>query len=217
MSGVRWQQETSFHFPSNIIYDLVPGKLTHQIKISYYLYYFHLMSSRCLWDRFWAPVFLPLTILRRWFRCNFNLFLVWPCGYSTVFCCFFFCFCVVVFFVFFFFFFFFFLFLFLLFFFFFCFFFCFVLFCFVLLVFCPIYCLNVILSRSCLTLWSPYGESGRGKRELLALLFIGLCRVYCLSCITQTRLFKYTENFTTKNWKFLDKNSDIFFIFLLKP
>ena len=33
-------------------------------------------------------------------------------------------------------------------------------------------------------------------------------------CITKTRLFKYTENFTTKNWKFSDKNS--IFIFLLK-
>ena len=30
--------------------------------------------------------------------------------------------------------------------------------------------------------------------------------------ITKTRLFKYTEIFTTKNWKFLDKNSDIFHI-----
>ena len=28
--------------------------------------------------------------------------------------------------------------------------------------------------------------------------------------ITKTRLFKYIENFTTKNWKFLDKNTDIF-------
>ena len=29
--------------------------------------------------------------------------------------------------------------------------------------------------------------------------------------ITKTSLFKYTENFTTKkNWKFSDKNSDIF-------
>ena len=33
--------------------------------------------------------------------------------------------------------------------------------------------------------------------------------------ITKTRLFKYIEKFTTKNWKFSDKNSDIF-IFLLK-
>ena len=28
--------------------------------------------------------------------------------------------------------------------------------------------------------------------------------------IRKTRLFKYIENFTTKNWKFSDKNSDIF-------
>ena len=34
--------------------------------------------------------------------------------------------------------------------------------------------------------------------------------------ITQTRLFKYIENFTTKTWKFSDKKSNIFFIFLLK-
>ena len=33
--------------------------------------------------------------------------------------------------------------------------------------------------------------------------------------ITKKCLFKYIENFTTKNWKFSDKNSD-FFIFLLK-
>ena len=28
----------------------------------------------------------------------------------------------------------------------------------------------------------------------------------------KTRLFKYTENFTAKNWKFSDKSSDIFHI-----
>ena len=28
----------------------------------------------------------------------------------------------------------------------------------------------------------------------------------------KTRLLKYIENFTTKNWKFSDKNSDIFHI-----
>ena len=31
-------------------------------------------------------------------------------------------------------------------------------------------------------------------------------------CITKTRLFKYIENFTTKNWIFSDNNSDIFHI-----
>ena len=30
--------------------------------------------------------------------------------------------------------------------------------------------------------------------------------------ITKTLLFKYIENFTTKNWKFLDKKFDIFFL-----
>ena len=28
----------------------------------------------------------------------------------------------------------------------------------------------------------------------------------------ENSLFKYIENFTTKNWKFSDKNSDIFHI-----
>ena len=31
--------------------------------------------------------------------------------------------------------------------------------------------------------------------------------------ISKTRLFKYIENFTTKNWQFSDKNSDIFHIY----
>ena len=34
-----------------------------------------------------------------------------------------------------------------------------------------------------------------------------------LGIITKTCLFKYTENFTTKKWKFSDKNSDIFHIY----
>ena len=33
-----------------------------------------------------------------------------------------------------------------------------------------------------------------------------------LDPITKTRIFKYIEKFTTKNWKFSDKNSDIFHI-----
>ena len=35
-------------------------------------------------------------------------------------------------------------------------------------------------------------------------------------CITKTCLYKYTENFTTKNWNFSDENNLIVFIFLLK-
>ena len=34
--------------------------------------------------------------------------------------------------------------------------------------------------------------------------------------ITKTRLFKYTENFTTITWKFSDKSSDIFSYFCSK-
>ena len=34
--------------------------------------------------------------------------------------------------------------------------------------------------------------------------------------ITKTRLFKYTENFTTKKWQISDKKKLIFFIYLLK-
>ena len=30
--------------------------------------------------------------------------------------------------------------------------------------------------------------------------------------ITKTHLFKYIENFTTKKWKFSDKNAGIFYI-----
>ena len=40
--------------------------------------------------------------------------------------------------------------------------------------------------------------------------------LYNLS-ITKTRLFKYIENFTTENWKFADKNSDIFFMYNVYP
>ena len=33
-----------------------------------------------------------------------------------------------------------------------------------------------------------------------------------MSIIAKTRLFKYTENFTSKTWKFLDNKTDIFHI-----
>ena len=36
-------------------------------------------------------------------------------------------------------------------------------------------------------------------------------RFYIFFLITKTRLFKYTENFTTKKWKFSDKKIQIFF------
>ena len=37
--------------------------------------------------------------------------------------------------------------------------------------------------------------------------------VLCVYFITKTRLFKYTEKFTTKKWKFSGKKSDIFHIY----
>ena len=45
---------------------------------------------------------------------------------------------------------------------------------------------------------------------------INVGKLWFKGFIMKTRLFKYIENFTTKNWKLPDKNSDIFFIFLLK-
>ena len=38
------------------------------------------------------------------------------------------------------------------------------------------------------------------------------CRTIYVCIITKTRLFKFIENFTIKNLKFSDKNSDIFHI-----
>ena len=48
--------------------------------------------------------------------------------------------------------------------------------------------------------------------KILQSNFNGL-NIFCF--ITKTRLFKYIENFISKNWKFSDKKL-IFFIFLLK-
>ena len=49
-------------------------------------------------------------------------------------------------------------------------------------------------------------------KEIITLLSdmkINIDFVLFLYHITKTSLFKYTENFTTKNWKFSDTNSDI--------
>ena len=40
--------------------------------------------------------------------------------------------------------------------------------------------------------------------------------MFFLLAITKPRLFKYTENFSTQNWKLSDKKILIFSIFLLK-
>ena len=68
---------------------------------------------------------------------------------------------------------------------------------------------------------SLFGASGRlhvlrdcgisRESSLIFFLFV-CCRSNPVWKITKTRLFKYIENFITKNWKFSDKNSDIFHI-----
>ena len=40
----------------------------------------------------------------------------------------------------------------------------------------------------------------------IVFIFIYLFIFFFCNNITKTRLFKYIENFTTKNWKFSDKN-----------
>ena len=57
---------------------------------------------------------------------------------------------------------------------------------------------------------TPHRNSEPLSKEFWTLL----CKLWCvLHHITKTRLFKYTENFTTKKWQFFrKKNSDIFHI-----
>ena len=45
---------------------------------------------------------------------------------------------------------------------------------------------------------------------------IGNYMAGCVTFITKTRLYKYIENFTSKNWKFSHIKLWYFFIFLLK-
>ena len=52
--------------------------------------------------------------------------------------------------------------------------------------------------------------------ESLSTLYKLEALIALLSTITKTRLFKYIENFATKNGKFSDENFWYFFIFLLK-
>ena len=52
-------------------------------------------------------------------------------------------------------------------------------------------------------------HNSRWKRVLGKYFSYFSMRIYT---IMKTRLFKYIENFTTKNWKFSDKNSDILHI-----
>ena len=64
-------------------------------------------------------------------------------------------------------------------------------------------CEVFIFLRSLYTL--PLLVTGRAYYVIVALHYV-------LASITKTRLFKYIENFTAQNWKFSNKNSNIFHI-----
>ena len=64
--------------------------------------------------------------------------------------------------------------------------------------------------------WKSERVPDKTALHVLLLFFLSL---YCkdpAQTITKTCLFKYTENFTTKKWKFTDKKFWYFFIFLPK-
>ena len=54
------------------------------------------------------------------------------------------------------------------------------------------------------------------QRRSRSVCAFGQSGMSILCFITKTSLFKYTENFTTKKWKFSDKISDIFSYFFSK-
>ena len=60
--------------------------------------------------------------------------------------------------------------------------------------------------------WSGIVNSLQNLVKTYSIVYSGLYMKF----ITKTSLFKYTENFTTEKWKFLGKNSNLFFKFLLK-
>ena len=78
----------------------------------------------------------------------------------------------------------------------------------------PVYYCMEFLPLTLYKFWDVRPGSFQQFREWLN----SLCTVKALSdqmpycVITKTRLFKYTENFTTKNWKFSDKKFDSFHI-----
>ena len=60
------------------------------------------------------------------------------------------------------------------------------------------FCIDRFICGVCFVIIYSWSLSGFGASEGL--------------CITKTRLFKYIENFISKNWEFSDKNSNIFHI-----
>ena len=66
-------------------------------------------------------------------------------------------------------------------------------------------CAKTQISLRICAVWSEF--------SLIAGAFYSL---RAIQSITKTSLFKYTENFTSKKWKFSDKKLWYFFILLLK-
>ena len=58
--------------------------------------------------------------------------------------------------------------------------------------------------------WSDWTDAQADLSLLSAETILLVCHEAAYIVITKTRLFKYIENSTSKNWKFSDKNSDIF-------
>ena len=79
------------------------------------------------------------------------------------------------------------------------------------------YSINGLMLTESLAAWNEKSTTATQSRtpditletEPLS-FFLSAIQICC--GIMGTRLFKYIENFTTKNWKFSDKNSDIFHI-----
>ena len=73
-------------------------------------------------------------------------------------------------------------------------------------------CIRAVWSNSSLTL-NPWLSSERPvKTDQTARKHRQILVFVVRKDITKTRLFKYIEHFTTKNWEFSDKISDIFHI-----
>ena len=68
-------------------------------------------------------------------------------------------------------------------------------------------------SNTTLTEWPPLKvHLSPQKHVLIVFIRLELLRQFISASITKTCLFKYTENFTTKNENFQTKYSDIFHI-----
>ena len=69
------------------------------------------------------------------------------------------------------------------------------------------------MQHFCKSFRTNYMQTVRQNAEVKCIFFSKAPKkLFSTENITKSRLFKYNENFTTKIWKFSDKNSDIFHI-----